>query len=498
MSNLINGLHGLVLPNSSTLIAAVGNDMVNVGTGLGYGLNLNSSKLVEFENFLQSLFFQNFYDTPKTFNGTAWTTANVSKVPLARYIKLWKGQLYIAYVNIAGTEYSSRLWRSDPPRNNTLTWGYEAGTNLSTIAGNGLVSSANAGFLANNIKRGDPFFITSGAAQGEYRVLSVSSDQQLILTNIYPYLAPTQTTTNASYWAGGNWLDFDRDDGDFITGLAENTYQLIIFKRDSLHRYDGLKPAKVRGAVGTTSPRSISNIHELTVYFYGGVGLRTGFYAYDGRESTKISAPIEDYVQGIDMNNFNTIVSWTEGELYRAYVGTVSNSTQNIYVAKAIFTWDYNTRTWSVDPVPDTIVVGSEFRQSSVKQVYLGTSADKIMITPSGTSFNEQPVPWQFTTGSIYPSGTENINTFTRVQVLSENAGGINVKYRLHMAPFDTEPNFNGLGQLTNEKTELHIPEGRNLASGIEFQFSGTGVQEPTALIKKLTLFYKKETSIIQ
>lgn len=498
MANLISGLHGLVLPSSSTLIAAVGNDMVNVATGTGYGLNLTAGRPVEFENFLQSLFFQNYFDTPLTFDGTKWTRTNVSKVPLSKYIKLWKGQLYLGYVNIAGVEYSSRIWRSDPPRNNVLTWGYETGTNLTTIGGNGLVSSANAGFLANNIKRGDPFFITSGAAQGEYRVLSVSADQQIILTNIYPYLAPTQSSTGASYWAGGNWLDFDRDDGDFITGLAENTYQLIVFKRDSLHRYDGLKPAKVRGAVGTTSPRSIANLHELTIYFYGGIGNRTGFYAYDGRESIKISAPVEDYINGIDMNNYGTIAAWTEGELYRAYVGTITNIDQDIYTPRAIFTWDYNTRTWSIDPISDVILVGSEFRQSSVKQVYLGTADDQILITPSGTSFNGDPVPWTFTTTTMYPSGTENVNTFSRIQILSENAGGITVKYRLHLAPFDTEPNFNGLGQITNEKTELHIPEGRNLASGIEFQFTGTGVQQPTALIKKLTLFFRKETSIIQ
>lgn len=496
--NLITGLHGLVLPSSSTLMAAVGNDMVNIGTGLGYGLNLTAGKQVEFENFLQSLFFQNYTDTPLTFNGTAWTRNNVSKVPLSKYIKLWKGQLYLGYINIAGAEYPSRIWRSDPPRNNMLTWGYETGTNLTTIAGNSLVSSANAGFLANNIKRGDPFYITSGAAAGEYRVFTVSADQQIILTNIYPYLAPSQSSTGASYWAGGNWIDFDRDDGDFITGLAENTYQLIVFKRDSLHRYDGLKPAKVRGAVGTTSPRSISNLHELTIYFYGGIGVRTGFYAYDGRESIKISAPIEDYIQGINMNNFSTIVAWTEGELYRAFVGDISNTNTTDVVPKAVVTWDYNTRTWSIDPIADNITVANSFRQFVTQQIFLATDQDEIMITPSGYSFNGQPIPWQVTTNTMYPSGTENINTFSRVQILSDNAGGIQVKYRLHLTPFDSEPNFNGLGQLTKEKTELFIPEGRNQASGIEFQFTGTGIQEPTPLIKKLSLFYKKESTIIQ
>lgn len=495
----ILGLHGLSKADGTNkLIAAFGGDMINVATGLGYGLNLSKTSSVEFEVFLQSLFFQNFNDTPLSFNGTAWSRANCAKVPLSKYMKLWKGNLYLGYVNINGTTYSSRVWRSDPPRNDALTWGYEAGSNLSTLAGNPLVSSANAGFLTNNIKRGDPFFITSGGAAGEYRVLSVSADQQLTLTNIYPYPAPQVTSTNASYWTGGNWLDFDRDDGDFLTGLAENTYQLIAFKRDSLHRYDGVKPTKVRGAVGTTSPRSIASLHELTIYFYGGVGQRTGFYAYDGRESQKISAPIEDWIQGISGTMYTGVIGWQEGELYRAYVGNISNIDHNIVFNKCVFTWNYNTRAWSIDPIGDAIVAAAEFRQSGTKQIYIGTTDDEVMITPSGNDFDASPIGWSFATKPIYPTGTENVNTFTRIQIISENANSTTVKYKLHLNPFNTDQEYKGLGQLTGDKTELVLPEGWNQASGIELQFAGIGTQQPTPLIKKASIFYRKESSIIQ
>ena len=494
----INGLKGYVTPTTAALIAAYGNDMVNVGTGMGYGLNLNTNFSVEFENFLQLLFFQNYSDPPRTFNGTTWSKANVGRIPLSKYIKLFKGQLYLGYVSLNGTEYPSRIWRSDPPRNNALTWGYEYGSNLSTIAGNGLVASANAGFLANNIKRGDPFYITSGGAAGEYRVLTVAADQQIILQDIYPFLAPQVSSTGASYWVGGNWIDFDRDDGDFLTGLAENTYQLIVFKRDSLHRFDGTNPEKIRGAPGTTSPRSIANLHELTIYFYGGIGNRTGFYAYDGRESIKISGAIEEYIQGISGSNYASIIGFGEGELYRAYVGNISNTNKNIMVANAVVTWDYNTKTWSVDPIAHRIVAATEFRQTSTKQAYFGTNTNEIMVTPSGYDFNGTPIAWKTNTKIVYPNGTENINTFSRVQILSENANGIQVKYKLHLTPFDTDTQFSGLGQISKERTELDIPERHNQASGIELQFVGSSTQEPTPLIKKITIMSVKESSIIK
>jgi len=496
MSNVL-GLRGLSTPNINTLIAAYGNGFVNLNDGSGYGIPITPNQNVEFEVFLQSIFYQNFIDRPLTFDGTVWSTKHVAKVPIAKYIRRWQGAMYLGYIKILGTDYPSRIWKSDLPKNNTIQWGFESGTNLSSISGNPLVSSANSGFKTYNIKRGDPFIITTGPNAGEYSVKSVSDDQQIILTTPLQY-----TSSGDSFFCGGNYFDVERDDGDFITWVGDNNSyfykQLMIYKRDSLHRYDGQRLTQVQGAPGTTSGRSVVNIKELNLYFYGASGLDTGIYAYDNRDSIKISSPVEDHIQGIDPANYDKIIGWRERNLARMYVGNIVNTDKGINVPNAVITYDYPTKAWSVDPIADVVVCSTEFRQGNVKSVYFGTNTDAVMKTPSGNSFNGQPITWSFSTHVFYPLGTAYVNEFTRVQILSENAGGVIVRYKLHLTPFTTWSEFEGLGSIKEERTEFKLPLGKSQASGIEFLFLGTDTMKATALIKKISIFYKKGTTVIQ
>ena len=244
------GIRGYHTPSVNQLIAAVDNDMINVTTGLGYGVNLTLTNNVEFENFLQRLFFQNFNNTPLTFDGIRWTRQHVGKLPIAKYLRAWKERMYLAYVQIRGTDYSSRVMYPDLPINDTIVWGYETGTNLVTRAGSPRVTSALAGFKGYNIKRGDPFFILSGSDAGQYSVKTIVSDLWLDLADYNGNdVNLTTTATGVSYWVGSNWFDVERDDGDFITWIDvnQNIDNLLIFKRESLFRYDGTRRVRVKG-----------------------------------------------------------------------------------------------------------------------------------------------------------------------------------------------------------------------------------------------------------
>lgn len=498
MSN-ITGLGGLVTPQLSRFIASYGNDMINVATGKGYGLNLNASYNVEFESFLNSLFFQNGVDRPLTFDGNFWTTQHVAKPPLGKYLRVWRSRarIYVAYVDIMDTAYPSRIQYCDLPNSNTIQWGFEYGTNLQTTAGSQVVFSPNAGFKTYNIKRGDPFFILDGADQGEYKVISVDADQQLTLDK------PLTTTSSLDiqFWCGGNWFDVGADDGDFITWMEVNNDTLMVFKRDTLYRIpqsDGSSIVQIRGAYGTTSGRSVKNLHEITIYWYSGVGLSTGFYAYNGLYAQKISSPIDNHIAGISPS-INP-VAWREGELYRCYVGDIVNFPKGISIDKAVVTWDYFTKTWSIDPIADVPTVTTEFRQTNTKATYFGTTTDTIMITPSGSTLNGAPIPFAANINTLYPAGSATICEFLRCQVISTNMEGVQVQYRLHFKPFKTDKEFRDLGEIQQARTEFkfkNIPEWNN-AAGIEFRIQALDGQPAEGNITKITLFYRPKTTVIQ
>ncbi len=492
----INGIHGLSTPTINTLIAAFGNDMINLVTGLGYGLNLTSTYNVEFESFLGSLFFQNGIDRPLSFDGSVWSTKHLARPPLGNYIKAWRSRstLYVGFVNIQGVSYPSRVMFCALPKNNTIQWGYEYGTNLVTHKNNANVSAFGAGFKTYQIQRGDPFFILSGNDIGEYKVLSIGDDQQLTLDKPL-----TTEATGISYWVGGNWFDVGPDDGDFITWMEENNDYLTIYKRDSLYRIntlDGSSKTKVRGAYGTTSGRSVVNLHELSIYYHNDIGLAKGFYAYNGGYSQKISAPIDNHIAGINSNAMP--VAWREGELYRCFVGNCVNLSRNINIINAVFTWDYASKAWSIDPIDDIITCSNEFRQSLNKLAYLGTTGSNVLITPQGSTYNGKDIPFAFETGPIFPFGSSWIAAFYRIQIMSRLMKGTQVQYKRVYKPFTIDMDWIDLKEITDDRTELYFPLHLNQAAGIKLRLLGISDATPEGYIEKITLFAKQKTTIVQ
>ena len=69
-----------------------------------------------------------------------------------KYIRVLDVTVYLFNIKIAGVSYPSRCWFSDPPRNNTITWGLETGTNLAQTSGSKVVTSSGALFKTRNIK----------------------------------------------------------------------------------------------------------------------------------------------------------------------------------------------------------------------------------------------------------------------------------------------------------------------------------------------------------
>jgi hypothetical protein len=494
MANIL-GIKGLSTPNVNVLIAAYGNGMVNLANGRGYGLPITSNINVEFESFLGSLFFQNGMDRPLSFDGVKWSTKHLARPPLGSLLRVWRSRsrIYVGNISIFTTQYPSRVWYCDLPKNNTIQWGFEYGTNLQQFANTRSIASANAGFKTYNIKVGDPVFILTGPNAGQYTVFSVGNDQQITLVETLSFASSGDT-----YWIGGNYFDVGPDDGDFLTWMEENNDFLICFKRDSMYKInqsDGSSKTKVRGAYGTTSGRSVQNLHEVTIYWYQGVGLSTGFYAYNGLYSQKISAPIDNHINGMSQNIVP--VAWREGELYRCFIGNLTNASFDIAIINAVATWDYTTKTWSIDPIDDIPTCTTEFRQNVIKQAYFGTTTDSVMVTPQGATYNGKPTPFSVALSTIYPSGPKNINVFTRLHVISHDMHGTQVQYRLHLRPFDTDEEFKDLGQIDRDRTEFKFLLRNAQASGIEFRLLGLDAQPLEGRIDKLILFYKPKTDII-
>lgn len=505
----INGLIGYNKSGAAInkLLAAYGNDVVDLSSGLGYSLNLNSANNVEFELFLDRVFFENYSETPKTFDGTAWTTQYASKMMLAKYIKLFRSKARLLLGNCAfpsiqapqdasgnAITFPSRVFLSDLFFGNNLTWGIEWGRNGSVIGGTNIFQLDQASapliqdFVAANIKVGDPLFITNGNAQltaAPYFVTSIENPYRLRVSTTFPV-----TATNLHFWVGSNWFDVATDNGDQITGFSDNSDRILVSKLLSLSFYTGSQLRQIKDAVGTSSQRSMINKNGYTYYFHGSQLRKIGIYRSDGVSSVKVSRAIDPYIRGMSSTNFPLVVAWEEGDDLRFFLGDVTNTVTGEVVSKAVATLNTTTNAWDVSPISDTPVAVTKYRVSGVEASYLGTDSARVLQMGIGNDFNGQPIRFRVETKVYYPQGTDILNYQKRVQIIGRKLTGIKVGYKLWDTPELVDDEFKGIGELKGDKTELPIPDSHNFSSGIQLLFEEQGILKNDAYIEKITFFY--------
>ena len=426
----------------------------------------------ETESFLDQLFVVNgLTDAPENYTGAAWsTTTNVTDMPKSKTIKRHKERLYLFNINIpVGGNFPSRVWYSDLPKNNALTWGFESGTDLAQTADSAVVTSAAAVFETRNIKVGDPFFITTGTNAGEYEVESIDSETQITLTETL-----TNTQTSKSFWVGGNWFDVARDNSDVGKGLEESSGRMLCFKRFSLHKFlktddvatDQLDP--VKGVPGTTSQRGIISIKGWTFY-----PADSGVWRYDGAESKMVSNPIKEVWDGITAANLLTIVAWAvDDRLIKMYVGDVDNSDTGLTINKCVIVHDPIANTWWVESLADTFNCAVRWVDSTTLKRFAFTDTGKCLQTENGNDFDDEAIDMELETPFYFPISPEVSVNITRFKVFTHEGRAISYEYKLayykEKGGYVRDEDWKPLEEKdkTKDEVNLALDEKDNKASG--------------------------------
>lgn len=494
----VSNILGLGALNTSggtdKLVAVKGTDhyVWNSGTDAwdAQSQTVTSGAKTEFESFLDYLFSVNRSDTTRSYSGSAWSSStNVTGAPKANYIIEHNVRLYLADIVLPEVSLNQRswLWFSDLPKNDLITWGFEAGTDLSTTASSAVITSASAAFKARNIKVGDKFTITTGSDIGEYVVASVDSATQITLT-----VNLTTTASNQTYWVGGNFLNYKTNNSDYIRGIGKNSEKILAFKYNSIGRTDGLNEIKeVKGVPGTLSHRSITNLREWTFYHHA-----TGIWRYNGVTSQIISNPIWDYVEGIATANYDDIVGWTEKERYVKFaVGDVTNTERDIDRPDCVLVYDILDNQWSFESKSFTPTATTKFIESNAINQYIGADDGNVYQFDTGNSWAGSDIPFENSFGPIFPVSPEVEVDFTRILAFADPSLGVRLRYKLYYKDnnrIDTDwhefihnqESFGG-----NQRVELRFPEDAR-ASGVEFLIEESG-QTVSFLFERLAIFWK-------
>jgi len=517
--NSIQGYNRNIPTAVNKVFAAYGNDVIDVDAGTGYSLNLTNVAEATMSPFLESIFYQDYSRVPLTFNGSRWSGRHVNNAPIAKHMLPFKTKMYLGYCalnynSVAGDSpedqdgnklvYPNRVINSDLPTASgsastaeDLKWGLEWGENGKVAAESDMFAIASPrgrqDFIFNNIKVGDPLFITkstNGTLNGKYVILEIKSNFTVRVDKKFP-----KADTSIEFWAGSNWFDVPGKGNDFIMGLEENDDNMLVFRQFDLWRYNQTSLKRVKAAPGATSKDSIISIGSYTFYFHGSNTntRKTGIWMYNQLNSKLITRGLQAYIDGIPTSFYDNVIAWSEGSKLKMFVGTITNNDRDISMTNAVITYDTEGGQLDIGPIADVITSAGDFVESGAEKVLIGTSDDQVMETPSGNTFNTAAIPWSVSTGTRYPSGSEIINRFPRVQIISRGGRGIQVFYKLIGTPQDDDQQWNPLGDLEHNNQELTIPTRHQRGRGINIKLANSDGNANNFVIQKISIFYVPE-----
>lgn len=490
MSNIL-GLWGQNFSNGTEELIAVWGKAAMVRRSSQWILTngyITAGTKCELESFLDCAFMVTGVDANQCYDGSHWSTIkNLGDSPKAYFLKRYNVRLYLGNITIGSTAYPSRVWFSDLPIDKAIKWGLETGSDLSQTAGSAVVTSAGSAFKGVNIKTGDPFTIEDGDNKGEYVVQSIDSQTQITLTETLEY-----TATNSTFWVGGNYFDVETDDGDTIQAFRKNSNELLIFKKNSLHRFSGQGGTlrQVKGVPGTTSRRGVIDVGQYTYYYHP-----TGIYRVGLPDVELISNPIYDFIEGVTSANQTKVITWQEDEKKAVFfLGDVTLRDGTV-ISDCAVVFDTTIKAWSARSYKTTFQVATNWLESNVPTVYTGDDADSVFKMNTGNDFDDVAIPCETEFKPIFPAGEDVIVDFTRLRAYIENGPDVQFLFKLYYKPTGDEDRWVNdedwtpmKGSQRADKMEWRFPEGTR-ASGVALKAVESSSDE-SFLLEKLVIYF--------
>jgi len=187
-------------------------------------------------------------------------------------------------------------------------------------------------------------------SQGQLLASGYSSfrDRVYFSSVINPNASPTLTwNTNPTT---GNWIDINPDDNSNVTGFAETSGLVLVFKGKGMYRLNAIaKTVDTTNVfnIGAPSQEAIVNCQGV-IYFYSGTDIRQT----SGDIPQQISRlGVQDFLDAIPQANQTSVVAGTDGLNVYFSIGTVTldtnKNTQTTY-NNVVLKFSVRDQSWSV------------------------------------------------------------------------------------------------------------------------------------------------------
>lgn len=98
-------------------------DVAGDWTAASQSLTAAAKVRFDFSPTLDTLFAVNYEDATRSYNGSSWSTStNVTSCPKAKFVKVFGRRVYVLNVDVSGTAYYDRAYRSSLVDSGSITW----------------------------------------------------------------------------------------------------------------------------------------------------------------------------------------------------------------------------------------------------------------------------------------------------------------------------------------------------------------------------------------
>lgn len=266
------------------------------------------------------------------------------------------------------TTAGSALWSAQSFIGKTYIVGYLGGSYYAPISVNGttFTQSSSTDASLTNIPSGK--YIT--AYRDKLYILNARANSTNYPSRTY---FSNQPVNGVITWnlTDEYFFECGENDGDEITGGAVAVDRLLVFKKYSTWKHDGLSQKKIAN-IGCDSYKSIKVISD-TIYWFN----RHGFWMWNGSSPVLISERAKEYIDAIDPTKLDQVYAaeFYRGE-YRAHIGTVT--VNKMVYRNAWFCYDtlrqrcYIRCTFWSATTTDTVKVVGNYIEGGKQRMYFG------------------------------------------------------------------------------------------------------------------------------
>ncbi len=254
------------------------------------------------------------------------------------------------------------------------------------------------------------------------------------------YYSSLPSNANAITWDTTNdWFFVETNDGDNITGLTKNKVYLIIFKENSMHRYDGTQGATslrpISWNLGAVSQESIV-VDENLILFYS----RKGVCMFSGSQPQVISRAMQPIIDRVNQANLGDICAGMWGDHYLCYVGTLTSALpgDSTALTNVMLDYDISQNVWTYHSTPDAPRAFSTYISSGERLLSFGDSNGEVFTWDSGTTDDGTAIATNIEL-LIWPSGPETLNTFQSIFFFGNgDLGDVNWQFKVDNGTYST------------------------------------------------------------